>query len=359
MFTELHEQRAWWTRAHVTGEVARLIADPTPEAIEVETERIIAMCVPLEVDDDAEYADWGAAKYTSETIQMAEERVLSSATEDRATFAVDTVRDPALGDDQVAAVDEIAGGGGRVATIVGPAGAGKTTVLRSVAATYQAAGRDVIVLTLSAAAARVVTDETGLAAHTIAGWRVGAVDMPRGGVVIVDEASMVPTLVLDEMVRVAGVYGSKITLIGDFAQMGAPEAGGLLRDLAALPAAVELTAVRRFRQPWEADASLQLRARQPDIAATYWREGRIVESSTDTVFDAAAAAWWADTAAGHRSLIVVDTASDAADVSTRCQHHLMVAGQLGDHVADAADGCRIHIGDVIQTRRNTGQIPDQ
>ena len=45
VFTELHEQRAWWTRAHVTGEVARLIADPTPEAIEVETERIIAMCV--------------------------------------------------------------------------------------------------------------------------------------------------------------------------------------------------------------------------------------------------------------------------------------------------------------------------
>ena len=37
--------------------------------------------------------------------------------------------------------------------------------------------------------AEVVTDETGLAAHTIAGWRVGAVDMPRGGVVIVDEAN--------------------------------------------------------------------------------------------------------------------------------------------------------------------------
>jgi conjugative relaxase-like TrwC/TraI family protein len=356
VFNELHEQRAWWTRAHVTGEVARLIADPTPEAIEVETERIIAMCVPLEVDDDPEYADWGAAKYTSATIQTAEERVLASATEDRAAFAVPTVRDPALGDDQVAAVDEIAGGGGRVATIVGPAGAGKTTVLRSVAATYQAAGRDVIVLTLSAAAARVVTDETGLAAHTIAGWRVHAVDMPRDGVVIVDEASMVPTLVLDEMIRVARAYGSKITLIGDFAQMGAPEAGGLLRDLAALPTAVELTAVRRFRQPWEADASLQLRARQPDIAATYRQHGRIVESTSDTVFDDAAAAWWADAAEGHRSVVVVDTASDAADVSTRCQHHLMVAGRLGEYVADTSDGCRIHIGDVIQTRRNTGEI---
>ena len=192
--------------------MARLIAERTPEAIEVETERIIALSVPLEVDDDAEYADVGAARYTSTTIQTAEERVLTSASEDRAAFAVDTVRDPMLGDDQLAAVDEIAGGGGRVATIVGPAGAGKTTMLRSVAASYEAAGRDVIVLTLSAAAARVVTDETGLAAETIAGWRVGTVDMPRNGIVIVDEASMVPTLVLDEMVRVAGVYGSKITL---------------------------------------------------------------------------------------------------------------------------------------------------
>src|SRR5215218_10078241 len=96
---------------------------------------------------------------------------------------------------------------------------------------------------------------------------------------------MVPTLMLDEMVRVAGVYGSKIALIGDYAQMGAPEAGGLLRDLASTPAAVELTAVRRFEQPWEAEASLQLRARSADIAHSYLLQGRIVESSTDDVFD--------------------------------------------------------------------------
>ena len=36
--------------------------------------------------------------------------------------------------------------------------------------------------------------------------------------------SLVPTLVLAEMVRVARTYRSKIALIGDFAQMGAPEA---------------------------------------------------------------------------------------------------------------------------------------
>lgn len=356
VFAELHEQRAWWTRAHVTSEVARLVADPTPEVIEIETERIIARCLPLEVDDDDEYADVITTRYSSQTILDAEHRVLITATTEPATFRVRTVRDDQLGDDQVGAVDEIVGGGGRIATVVGPAGAGKTTMLRSVAASFEHAGRDVIVLTLSAAAAHVVTEETGLPANTIAGWRVGVVDMPRNGLVIIDEASMVPTLVLDEMIRVAGVYRTKISLIGDFAQMGAPEAGGLLRDLAALPAAVELTAVRRFRNSWEADASLQLRARNPDVAAIYDREDRIVDAFTDTVFDSAAGAWWADTANDQTSLIVVDTGADAADVNTRCQHHLMVAGRLGDHVADTADGCRIHIGDQIQTRRNTRDI---
>jgi hypothetical protein len=356
VFAELHEQRSWWTRAHVTSEVARLIADPTPEAIEVETERLIEKCVPLEVDTDPAYADAHAAKYTSPTIRDAEQRVLNAADHDSATFTVETVRDPMLGDDQVAAVDEIAGGGGRIATVVGPAGAGKTTMLRSVAASYHHGERKVAVLTLSAVAARVVRDETGLDAHTIASWRVGQVDIPRRGLVIVDEASMAPTLVLDELVRVADIYRSKVALIGDYAQMGAPEAGGLLRDLAARPAAVELTAVRRFRNQWEADASLMLRFRQPSIASTYERQGRINEATNDTVFDRAAAAWWADTDAGNTALVAVDTADDAADVSTRCQRHLIVDGRLGTRVAHASDGCRIHIGDQIQTRRNTSDI---
>lgn len=356
VFSELHEQRAWWTRAHVTGEVARLVAEPTPEVIEFETERIIAASVALEVDTDAEYADVAAARYTSQTIIDAEHRVLTSAAREPATFGIATVRDDQLGDDQVAAVDEITSGGGRVVTIVGPAGAGKTTMLRSVAASYERVDRNVLVLTLSAAAARVVTDETGLPAHTIAGWRVGVVDMPRNGLVVIDEASMVPTLVLDEMIRVAGVYRTKLSLIGDYAQMGAPEAGGLLRDLAALPAAVELTAVRRFAAEWEAEATLALRARDVTIAATYQRQKRIIETSTDYVFDSAAGAWWADTVTDQVALIVVDTAADAAEVNTRCQHHLIVAGRLGEHVADARDGTRIHLGDQIQTRRNTREI---
>jgi hypothetical protein len=71
------------------------------------------------------------------------------------------------------------------------------------------------------------------------------------------------------------------------------------------------------------------------------------------VFDDVAAAWWDDTKAGRLALIVVDTASDAADVNTRCQLHLLAGGRLGAHIAEASDGTRIHVGDTVQTRCNT------
>ena len=179
---------------------------------------------------------------------------------------------------------------------------------------------------------------------------VDTVEVPRGGVVIVDEASMVATLVLDEMVRVAGVYGSKITLIGDFAEIGAPEAGGLLRDLAVLPAAVELpTAVRRFRQPWESDASLQLRARQPDIAATYWQEGRIVESRLNRP-DASMA-------------LIVDRAEPERWSNRECQESRL-RGEIGTRrcvaagivIVGAADAMRHLLSSVLDFEALAGRV---
>jgi len=63
-------------------------------------------------------------------------------------------------------------------------------------------------------------------------------------------------------------------LIGDYAQMGAPEAGGLLPDLATMDSTVEMTAARRFHHGWERDASKHLRARHEDFASVYAEHGR-------------------------------------------------------------------------------------
>ena len=351
----LHEQRAWWTRIHVFAEVARLVQDPTVEAIELEVERIIAGCVELEPDRDHEYAQLDKTKFTSTTIKSAEARVLCAAAQP-APWTVNPVVAVGLGDDQVEAVTAICAGKYQVTTVIGPAGAGKTTMLTAAAESYRQVQRPVTVLTLSAAAARVVTEETGLPASTIAAWRVGQVKLPRHGLVIIDEASMVPTLTLDQLIRVAAAYDCRIAMVGDYAQMGAPEAGGLLRDLAGMPSATHMTSVRRFHQPWERTASKQLRHRDRAVADVYEAHGRLVGVSTQTGVATITDAWLNDVLAGSDSIIVVDTAVEAAALAARCQQLLAARGALGPMVGVDVDQTPICVGDLVQTRLNTNTI---
>ena len=351
----LETQRSWWGRAHLFAEVSKLSDSPTRDAIELDVERIVAGCVNLEVDADVDYALLDTAKFTSPRIIAAEQYVLGEASRD-ADWSIEAIIDPILGDDQVAAVEAVTSARSQVTTVIGPAGAGKTTLLQSVADSYKAAGRELTVVVLAANAAQVVTEQTGIPATTIATWRVGGVDLPRDGLVIIDEASMVPTLTLRDLCRTAGFYNSRVALVGDYAQMGSPEAGGLLRDLSGLDSASLMTTVRRFKTPWEGDASKRLRAHDADVAALYATNGRVYPTTQAEAIDTVADAWFADVEAGNKTLVVTDTTNDAADVSSACQQRLLDSGQLGAHLATASDSNPVHVGDMLQTRRNTREL---
>ena len=351
----LEGQRSWWTRAHLFAEVSRSTDAPVREAIELDVERIVERCVVLEVDNDPAYAQLDAQKMTSPKIVAAETFVLAEAARP-ADWTIEATPDPKLGADQIAAVEVLTSGDSQAATVIGPAGAGKTTLLESVAASYKGAGREIAVFALAANAAQVITEQVGIPAATIATWRVGGAAIPHNGLVLVDEASMVPTLTLRDICRTAALCGSRVGLVGDYAQMGSPEAGGLLRDLAALDSATLMTTVRRFRTPWEGDASTRLRQRDSDIAAVYAKEDRIIESTSATVIDDIADAWFGDYTSGQDTLVVCDTVSAAADVSAACQQRLITHGRLGAEVAVAADANLIRIGDLLQTRNNTTEL---
>jgi hypothetical protein len=312
-------------------------------------------CVCLEPDNDPAYAIPDSTKFTSQRILDAETEVLDAAASPSSRVVAPH---PAahLGDDQVRAVDALTAQPHQVATIIGPAGAGKTTMLESVADSYRRADRPVCVLALAASAARVVTDETGLPAHTIASWKKGNLPLPRNGLVLVDEASMVPTLTLRDLVRAARRNGSRVGLVDDFAQMGSPEAGGLLRDLGALPSAITLTSVRRFREEWERSASIELHERVQHTTINYFEHDRIIETTAESGHDSVAAAWFADRAKGLESLIVVDTNTEAADISATCQGLLDRAGQLSDSVGIGSDRNELRIGDQFQTRDNDSRL---
>jgi ATP-dependent exoDNAse (exonuclease V) alpha subunit len=89
--------------------------------------------------------------------------------------------------------------------------------------------------------------------------RVRAFVLRPGDVVLVDEAGMAGTLLLDQLVQVAASKSAIVRLLGDHRQLPAVESGGTLRLIASQPGTPELTVLYRFRDPAEAAATLRSR----------------------------------------------------------------------------------------------------
>lgn len=190
-----------------------------------------------------------------------------------------------LGGDQAEAVRQLLGSQRRVGVLVGPAGAGKTRTLRAVVAAWQHHGGEVLGLTVSQAAAGVLSDEAQVDAENTAKWlhetRRGRWRLPDGALVVVDEASMVSTADLVEIVEQARRAGGKVLLVSDPAQLSAIHIGGAFDLLADRHGATRLREVRRFIDTWEADASPALRRRDPAAIADYAMRGRVHAGTTE------------------------------------------------------------------------------
>ena len=74
-------------------------------------------------------------------------------------------------------------------------------------------------------------------------------------------------------------------LVGDPRQLQAVGRGGLFAELCATGRVHELARIHRFTHPWEAAASLQLRAGDPAALDAYEAHGRIVAGPLDDHLD--------------------------------------------------------------------------
>lgn len=147
--------------------------------------------------------------------------------------------------------------------IVGPAGAGKTTMLRSAVDDLGARGRHVVGLAPSAAAAEVLADETGVDADSVDKLLVEYAKprrlpnprflLPVGTTVIVDEAGMLATPKFAGLAALADYLEWRLVLVGDALQFSAVGRGGMfehLIDHAPEGAAIEhLERIHRFVEP--------------------------------------------------------------------------------------------------------------
>jgi AAA domain len=125
-----------------------------------------------------------------------------------------------------------------------------------------------------------------------------------GDLVLVDEASMVSSPDLADVVSHATDNGAKLILAGYTQQLQAVENGGDLSLFAGALSYVQLAEPVRFRAAWEQAANLRLRAGDTSVLTEYDQHARIRGGEPEQMIDAAAADYLALTLDGTGVLLM-------------------------------------------------------
>lgn len=307
-----------------------------------------------------------------------------------------------LGADQYAAAFHVLTDTRQVTGITGPAGTGKTTSLKAVlhvTDTIRGDGKVLGISTSARAAAELeasLEQPTNTVAAILSEQRTGAIrkhieklsyqldrglinpmmrssaradlsrltvelkrrTIPDHGIVIVDEASMISTLDLNELTQYAHARGTQVLCVGDPQQLGSPGVGGgALAWLEAHHHTAHLTRIYRFHDAHEARVTQDLRdgVKNPDgtykAVSEYETLGRI--RTADDVQEAAYTATLTDIEQGKTTLIIAATNETVADINRRFTTDLQAQGVVdadpARHVT-LSDNVSYGVGDVICTR---------
>lgn len=259
---------------------------------------------------------------------------------------------------------------------IGAAGAGKTASVSLAVETIQAAGGRVIGMAPTAAAAKVLGDELGIGADTVAkvlaantdGAKASPLSIGPGDVLLIDEAGMVSTRDFDALVQIAAERGALVRVLGDDRQLSAVGAGGALRLIDREVGAVHLDELFRFKNEEEAAATLRLRepaAVGKDEPFEWYRQsGRVAGGDGEAMTQQVFAAWQKDISDGKTSLMMGSSNESVAALNALAQaHRISTSGeQTGEGVilrpgsAPGVGQATAFAGDVIVTRRNDRRL---
>ena len=263
--------------------------------------------------------------------------------------------------DQGMLVHEASRRPGRVLCIAGAAGSGKTTALRVLAEAYREGDTLVLGAAPSGRAADELHSATGIPSSTLHrllldAHRVGG--LPRGTVLVVDEAGMAETRVLAPVLDLIEQAEGRAILVGDPHQLPPVGAGGLFPALCERLGTIDLSDNRRQHDLTERRTLALLRQGEP---ATYLahaaRGGRLhLEDDPTTAKQRLLADWWQtahDDLTG--TVMLAYRRSDVRELNEAARMLLTRAGHLGPDALDAGER-EFRVGDRVLCRRNDSAL---
>ncbi|GAC1519716.1 MAG: hypothetical protein NVS3B1_01610 [Marmoricola sp.] len=400
----LQSRRSVWQFFHVYAEAQRQVrlTNVRADAVERLTNALVTSVLdqhsvalkrpadPVREPDQLRRADGtsvyevaGSQLFTSTAVLRAEERLVAAAGRlDGKALSEETVgvallectaNGMRLNPGQSTLVRAMGTSGARVQLAIAPAGSGKTTAMRALAAAWEHGGGTVIGLAPSAVAATELGHQIGVGAggagrsDTLAklvhGIESGylphwAERIDANTLLVVDEAGMADTISLDTVVDFALSRGASVRLVGDDQQLAAIGAGGVLRDIKASHGAIHLTEIMRFRNPAEASASLALREGRPEALGFYLDHHRVHIGDQNAMADRVFSAWVKDRDAGLESLMLAPTRELVADLNQRARAHRLTQTKEDPSAPSVrlGDGNLASIGDLVITRTNDRRL---
>ncbi|MBO9101824.1 MULTISPECIES: Ti-type conjugative transfer relaxase TraA [unclassified Rhizobium] len=264
-----------------------------------------------------------------------------------------------LSDEQKTAIERIAGPA-RIAAVVGRAGAGKTTMMKSAREAWELAGYRVVGGALAGKAAEGLEKEAGIQSRTLASWELrwnrGRDVLNEKTVFVMDEAGMVASKQMAGFVDAVVRSGAKIVLVGDPEQLQPIEAGAAFRAIVDRIGYAELETIYRQREDWMRKASLDLaRGNVERALAAYNSNARITgERLKAEAVESLIADWNHSYDPAKTALILAHLRRDVRMLNVMAREKLVERGIVGDgHVFKTADGIRqFDAGDQIVFLKN-------
>ena len=263
------------------------------------------------------------------------------------------MRRPTIAGEQAEMVRRLVLDGDGVAVVIGQAGTGKTFALAAAREAWEGSGYRVIGAALARRAAIELEDGAGIESQSVAAlledlrtrpWRA----LPRRSVLVIDEAGMVPTRALAEIVEHVESVGAKLVLVGDDRQLPEIGAGGTFGALARRLPAIELRENRRQVAVWEREALAMLRDGDADGAVRrYASRGRIFADEDGAEVRRRLVEDWWTTGDPDDAVMIAHRRRDVAALNGRAHALMRAAGALGDEEVGG-----ISVGDRVVMRRN-------
>jgi conjugative relaxase-like TrwC/TraI family protein len=264
---------------------------------------------------------------------------------------------PTMSSEQRTVVERLCLDGDHVTVLAGKPGTGKTFVLGAAREAWQAAGHPVIGVATARRAAAELQEAAGIQSTSTAALlgdlrRGGGPGLPQRCVLVVDEAGMVATRDIAELIDRTLAVDGKVVLVGDHRQLPELQAGGTFRALVQRGFAQELHENVRQVHAWERRALDHLRDGRPEPALElYARHDRlVVEPTSDASRQRLVEDWWA-ARDPDGAVMIARRRSDVADLNARARARMREAGALDGPDIDTPAG-PFAVGDSVVVKRN-------